>query len=132
MVEYSHVSGLNRLSLDASSMAHHRSIAVAFVLYITSVARGLIVVDFYPFGKLSGDAQLRFGFHKLVNLSTAVVFHGEVHRSLYVSFICRCRSSFSSVHRIILKRSMQCKSMKIQSLFPTNEPHVSLSLKDAP
>ena len=48
-------------------------------------ARGLPLSEFYSFGRKSGDSQLRGGFNKLVNLSTAIMFNGEAHNNLYVS-----------------------------------------------
>ena len=58
------------------------------VLCLTDIiiaVRGLPLSEFYSFGRKSGDSQLRHGFYKLVNLSTAVMFNGEAHNNLYVN-----------------------------------------------
>ena len=82
-------------------MASRRRLAlvVVHVLYLICSACGLDLSEFYSFGRRSGDAQLRLGFHKLVNLSTVVMFNGEAHNNLYVSFVY---SNSSIIHKHIL------------------------------
>ena len=60
-------------------------LAIVYVLSLINCARSLDLNEFYPFGKKSGDARLRLWDHKLVNLSTVVVFNGDAHDELYVS-----------------------------------------------
>ncbi len=94
-------------------MASHRLLGLAMVcvLYLISSAHGLDLNDFYSFGKRRGDAQLRLGFHKLVNLSTVVMFNGEAHNNLYVSFVCHNSSML-----FYLDAWFPRQSNKIQSL----------------
>lgn len=81
-------------------MVSHRffSLALVYVLCLIDCARSLDLSEFYPFGKKSGDAQLRFWDHKLVNLSTVIMFNGEAHNDLYVSFVWRNSSTLNNIY----------------------------------
>ena len=66
-------------------MAAHALLASLAAYVLLSAARGLNLDELYSFGERYDDTRLRYEVHKLVNLSTAVMFNGEKFNSLHVS-----------------------------------------------
>ena len=83
------------------NMASHRffSLRMVYVLCLIDCARSLDLSEFYPFGKKIGDAQLRLWSHKLVNLSTVIMFNGESHNDLYVSIVWCSSFTLNNIYR---------------------------------